>query len=389
MELDIFRHRNRLDRAWAKLKGGELTIGFLGGSITDARAHHNWPEPVIAWFAGRFPNALIRVENAAIGATGSELAVFRAERDIIARGCDLVFVEYAVNDYHADPVRRGNTREGLLRKLLKGNAGDTDTVLTYTYNQDMYDDMMTDRVPSSIADFELLADHYGIGSVWMGLHALREVQLGRMDWEEWLPDGLHPTHRGSYSYAQSVIAYLEKELALTEEQSRSDTELAEKAGTGLANGTAKGTGGGSAEELPPAFHPGHWENSDSLDLATFERTGPWVIRRWPHLEWIDTCLTTSAVGARLAFTFQGRCLTLGMDFGTLCADFRYRLDEGEWITVQLQRPDWCPREGWFLVHTIAEVLAEGEHRCELQVIHGNRPRCEGSHFRLAFVGVIR
>ncbi|HEX2948401.1 MAG TPA: hypothetical protein VHV83_02335, partial [Armatimonadota bacterium] len=60
------------------------------------------------------------------------------------------------------------------------------------------------QMPASIREFEELADHYGIPSVWMGLHAFNDVKAGRMRWEEWLPDGLHPQDRGSYSYAQSV-----------------------------------------------------------------------------------------------------------------------------------------------------------------------------------------
>ena len=52
-----------------------------------------------------------------------------------------------------------------------------------------------------------------IGSVWMGLHALREVRRGLLTWEEWLPDGLHPENRGSLVYAHSVTAFLAEALA--------------------------------------------------------------------------------------------------------------------------------------------------------------------------------
>ncbi|MCL6444234.1 MAG: SGNH/GDSL hydrolase family protein, partial [Alicyclobacillus sp.] len=174
---------------------GRLTVGFIGGSITDARPGHNWPEGVLAWLVERYPNVRIVVENAAIGATGSDLAVFRADRDLVRHNCDLVFVEFAVNDMGLAAERRYRTREGLLRKILK--SGRTDVVVVYTYAQDMYEDMMHNRVPASIAEFEELAAHYGLPSVWMGLYALDEVKRGRMKWEEWLPDGLHPTQRGS------------------------------------------------------------------------------------------------------------------------------------------------------------------------------------------------
>ncbi|MFC5401239.1 SGNH/GDSL hydrolase family protein [Cohnella soli] len=366
--MEIIRHRSRLKNTLRKLvQGGELSVGFLGGSITDARPRHNWPEAVIAWLVERYPGVSIRVENAAIGATGSELAVYRAERDILQRKCDLVFVEYAVNDYYVPRERRAQTREGLLRKLLAD--GTSDVVLTYTYNQDMYEDMANRKTPESISDFEQLAEHYGLGSVWMGLHAWQEVARGMMRWEEWLPDGLHPTSRGSLCYAQSVIGFLEREL-------------------GAGGQTVDAACEAERITLPVPLNPGNWENGWTLDLTRIRREGPWSLRRWPHLEWIDQCLVTSAIGSRLCFSFQGRGFTLGLDFGTLSADFRYRLNGEDWRSVELDRPDWCPEEGWFLAVTVADDLPAGEHLCEIEVVHGNRERCRGSRFQLAFVGII-
>ena len=96
--MEIFQHRGGLHHTLEAIKAGSLTLGFIGGSITDPRPEWNWPEAVIAWFVERFPGVRIYVENAAIGATGSDLAVFRAQRDLIDHDCDLVFVEFAVND---------------------------------------------------------------------------------------------------------------------------------------------------------------------------------------------------------------------------------------------------------------------------------------------------
>ena len=80
MELEVFKYRRVLNRTLEAIKRGKLTIGFIGGSITDSRGRNRWPEPVTSWFMDKFPNVKIIVENAAIGGTGSELAVFRADR---------------------------------------------------------------------------------------------------------------------------------------------------------------------------------------------------------------------------------------------------------------------------------------------------------------------
>jgi hypothetical protein len=364
--MEILKHRKPLINTKNQITTGELILGFIGGSITDARARHNWPEPVIAWFVEQFPDVRIFVENAAIGATGSELAVLRAKRDLIDRGCDLVFIDYAVNDFHESPDKRMRTREGLLRKLMASDR--RDIVLVYTFSQLMYNDMIEEKMPPTIAEFEKLAEHYGIGSVWMGLYALDEVRKGRMRWEEWLPDGLHPTSRGSLSYGHSVIAYLEKELfSFTSEMELSSDDT----------------------KIPEPLHPLNWENATILPFSEVKLDGPWTIRRYPFLEWIDQAIESSAVGARLSFSFEGRGLTLGTDFGLSSCEFRYRLDHGEWLTSERDRPVWLKENSWYHMFFISDDLAQGSHHFELELIHGNRESCTGTNCRLGVIGIIQ
>ncbi|MNH83129.1 hypothetical protein D3C87_398790 [compost metagenome] len=384
----IWNHRRRLELTLQRISEGTLTLGFIGGSITDARPRHNWPEPVIAWFAEVFPQVTLKVENAAIGATGSDLAVFRAQRDLIDRGADLVFVEYAVNDYDEPQEKRGRTREGLIRQLLAGEG--RDVVLTYTYIQDMYEAMMNGEVPDSIAELEQLGEHYGLGSVWMGRYALDEVQKGRMRWQEWLPDGLHPTERGSLSYAHSVIKFLERELVERRAEGRAEPEAEFGSELESQSGLESGSNHGfSGLNRPNPLNPNNWEQVEHLPFENMKRQGPWVIRRWVNLEWIDRVLETAAVGAKLSFNFEGRGLALGFDFGKASSEFRYRLDGGEWKISSRDRPAWVENEGWFRLMVIADDLAEGSHGIEIEVIHGSSESCTGTDFRLAFAGVIK
>jgi lysophospholipase L1-like esterase len=172
----------------------------LGGSISSPSQNNSaWPDALVTWLLEKYPHVRFSVENAAAGSTGSQYALFRAQEDIIERDCDLIFIEYAVNDSIVSPEIRMRTREGLIRKIR--SATKADIVIVYTFMQNMYDDMLNEQMPPSIKEFEQLAEHYGISSVWMGLHALEEVKQGRMTWAQWLPDGLHPQERGSLSYA--------------------------------------------------------------------------------------------------------------------------------------------------------------------------------------------
>lgn len=287
--------------------------------------------------------------------------MFRAKRDLLERNCDLVFVEFAVNDNEEVPEKRFRTREGLIRKLLEG--GKRDLVLTYTFMMEMYEDMINDKIPDSVKDFEILAKHYNISSVWMGLYALEQVKAGQVRWEEWIPDGLHPENRGSLIYGESVIKLLEEEL----KKKSVDTET---------------------YELPIAYNINNWEKAYLLPFSKVNLTGPWIIRRWSTVQWMDQVIDTAAVGAKLDFFFTGRGLALGFDFGKTSSEFRYRIDGGQWKEEVRQRPDWCSDEGWYRISCITDELDSAQHKFELEVIHGNRTECMGTNFRLSMIGII-
>ncbi len=358
--LPVSHHRRPLAATRAALARGRLAVGFLGGSITSPGTGKSWPEPVLRWLGQRFPAVRLSVENAAIGATGSDLAAFRAGPAVVAHGCDLVFVEFATNDFQEPTVRRNRTREGVLRRLL---AAGCDVVLVYTFCPEMQTDMAAGRVPASVAEFEVLANHYGLSSVWMGLHAWNEVHAGQMSWHEWLPDGLHPENRGSLSYAQSVIAFCEAEL--------------------------------SAPGLPPARSPGLpppcdalcWENVSRVPWSAVETTGLWTLRRWTTCLGLEQVLHTTVPGARLQFNFAGRGLVLGFDFGRLAGEVRYRIDGGPWVTTQRDRPAWAGDSGWCRL-VVIDDLAVREHRCELETLAAPITGGCGTVTTLGLIGVV-
>jgi len=364
--MQIQQFRGRLTNTLRALASGRLTVGFVGGSITTGMVPYNWPEPVTAWFNERYPHVRLIVENAGIGATGSQLAVFRAQRDLIGRGCDLVFVEFAVNDSGLETDARMRSREGLLRKLLA--SGTTDVLLTYTFCQPMYDEMIAGVVPASIAEFEQLGEHYGLGSIWMGLAGLRDVQAGRMRWEEWLPDGIHTQFRGSLSYATPVMEHLHRAL-----------------GEDAADGASCERG---RRTLPPPFHARHWQGAYNLDWAAVSLDGPWTLRRSTTFPWADQFLGTAAVGAKLSFEFEGRALCLATDFGTGASEYRYRIDGAPPVQSSRERPDWVGASGWFRLECLSDDLPPGKHRVEIEVVHGNGPRCTGTNFHLGMIGIV-
>ena len=206
--MDTIKIRANLKNFKRGISNGNLSIGFAGGSITTASNSENWPTHLRGWLVSAFPNVHFRINNAAIGATGSLCGLALAQKEFIDSKYDLVFIEYAVNDHSIDREERMRTREGLIRKLM---AADIDVVLVYTYFSEMYDN----ELPQSIADFEQLAKHYKISSVNMAKPVYNMVSDGMMPINMWLPDGTHPQAFGSYLYASEVIRFLKAELAKT------------------------------------------------------------------------------------------------------------------------------------------------------------------------------
>ena len=360
----VARRRAPLSHTRAALARGRLGVGFLGGSITAPQARNCWPESFGAWLSQAHPEIRLTFTNAALGATGSDLAVFRVQAEIIQRGCDLVLVEYAVNDFDQPTPRRQRTREGLLRQLASASC---DVVLVHTFRPEMLAEMDAGRVPASIAEFEVLAGHYGLNSIWMGLASLREVRSGRMTMAGWLPDGLHPGPDGSLSYARSVSAAFAPELS------------AAPAAADAPSPTAR----------PEPLDPGAWEQVELMPLGSAERHGPWTLGAWHACPGMNVALHTLAPAAGLRFGFTGRGLVLGFDFGRDSGEVRYRLDAGPWRETRRAHPDWVGASGWFRPEVIADDLPPGRHQFELATVHRAAAHGGGTATTLGFLGVIK
>lgn len=362
--LKVLRHRRPLERSRSALQRGELTVGFLGGSITAPKTGTRWPEPWANWLAQQFPGVRLLIENAALGATGTDLAVFRAQQTIIARGCEVVFIEFAVNDIDQTTERRMRTREGLLRQLIDRGI---DVVLVYTYCVQMLPDMEAGVVPPTIAEFDLLADHYGIGSVWAGLHAWREVRSGRMSWDDWLPDGLHPEWRGSVAYSQPVEAFCEREWY---------RDPAVVVAT-------------SPTPLPSRLSDACWDRVECLPLERAEWCGLWALHRWSHCLGMPRALHSTAPGGRVRIEFEGRGIVLGFDFGRLSSEVRVRVDEGPWQETRRDRPAWAGDRGWFRPLVVADDLVAGWHVLELQTVVPEGDSVGAAMTTIGLIGVIK
>ena len=116
-------------------RGEELTVGFLGGSITQGSLASSDTTPyaylVYRWWCDTFPRACIHYVNGGIGGTTSHFGVSRAVEDVLMYQPDVVFVDFSVNDEPEEFFQE--TFEGLLRKLLSWGSSPAVVVLNNVY----------------------------------------------------------------------------------------------------------------------------------------------------------------------------------------------------------------------------------------------------------------
>mgnify|MGYP004606725957 FL=1 len=179
-------------------KGLPVTVGFLGGSITQgslaSRQENCYASLVFDWWRQQFPNA--RLINAGIGGTTSQFGVARVEADLLQYKPDMVFVEFSVND-DATPFFM-ETYEGLIRKILLSGAG-----LMLIHNV-RYDNM------ESAEDIHLkIGKHYALPCVSMRSTLYPLVASGEIPNRQITPDDLHPNDQGHRMVASVIIHFLE------------------------------------------------------------------------------------------------------------------------------------------------------------------------------------
>ena len=97
---NLTRLKSFLNRA---AKGERLTVGFIGGSITQGFAATEpdqcYAARTVAWLRKVFPNTEFDYVNAGIGATNSQFGAARVQEDLLRRLPDLVMVEFSVKDH--------------------------------------------------------------------------------------------------------------------------------------------------------------------------------------------------------------------------------------------------------------------------------------------------
>ena len=193
---------SRLAQVIRRAQCGEpITIGFLGGSITEGRGAGSiqdcYVSQVYKWWCDTFPQAEITAVNAGIGGTSSYLGVHRVDTELLVHRPDLVFIEFAVNDTYTEFCM--NSYENLIRKVLMVDSNPA-LVLLFAANSDGN---------SSQAVEAALGQYYELPMISYGNAVIPEVAAGSFMWHEIAADTVHPNNMGHAIFAGLITTFLE------------------------------------------------------------------------------------------------------------------------------------------------------------------------------------
>ncbi len=283
-----FYLRNGLPNFFSKInqQNPNLTIGFLGGSIT--KAEDQYRNQTLAFIQSLNPNAKLKGINAGVSGTGTELGACRVKEQVLKYNPDLVFIEFAVNGGSNQAL------EGIVRQIILNNP-QTDICLIYTIAGEQYLQYAKNEVPSKIQGFEKVADYYQIPSIHMGLYPSVLAAGENLIWKSasevgdkivFSKDGTHPAKAGGDLYAQAIAR---------------------------AFRVFKNSAATSNFEIPAPLYPDNWQDGGMYaptEIGTFSKD--WESIRpleYPHLKgfapWFSTIYKAVAPNAGFTFKFKG------------------------------------------------------------------------------------
>lgn len=176
----------------AKLAAGrQVNVVAIGGSITMHRT--GWALRTANLMRESYPAASVNFINAGVSGTGSNLGVFRLDRDVIAARPDIVFVEFAVNDGGALDESCVRDLESIVVKLLK-----LKNPPAVVFVQSAAENGVTHK------RHNLVAGHYNLLAIDMQSTVGNYIKKHKLKWNDLFSDSVHPNDKGHEVYASKL-----------------------------------------------------------------------------------------------------------------------------------------------------------------------------------------
>jgi lysophospholipase L1-like esterase/cephalosporin-C deacetylase-like acetyl esterase len=353
------KYANLLSNTFYKLnKEKSLTIGYFGGSITEGAGASDaektsWRALTTAWFKKEYPDCEIKSIQASIGGTGSDLGMFRCDRDLLNQKNDLVFVEFTVNDYGKDKERMARSLEGIVRRIWEANKY-TDIVFVYTIMKRIAPVLDRGEKVEMVEVHQEIADYYNIPSIDVGKVLWKNVSNGQGTWEEYLVDGVHPSDAGYAVYSETVRKFLSESIVPCKEP-------------------VPRTIGGPLKEsvLVKSCMADAWD-AQQEGWTKLDET---MAGRFPHM------LVCNIPGTELNFRFKGTAIGLYWLIAPDSGDIEWSVDKKE-AKVISSWDHYALSSSRAFYQILTEELEPGEHCLKIRILKEKQPESKGTWIRI-------
>lgn len=225
----------RIAKVIKKLEAGEeVTVAFLGGSITQGTGADNencYAALTAKWLQEQFPEAKVNYVNAGIGATGSYIGVHRCDAQVLSSDPDLVFIDFSVNDESQNNAINKLTYEGLIRKIWQ-----------HSTNPGIICVAMTQDNGTSVQECHgEVAEKYSVPLISYHDAMLDFLSTNSSDiqWANISDDNIHPNMAGHAVLSAMLTTYLQAVIDSVDSIDTTDPELAAPGDSGSKYENAK------------------------------------------------------------------------------------------------------------------------------------------------------
>jgi sialidase-1 len=347
----------------------QVTVAYLGGSIT---FNPGWRDKVDSFLRTTYPTTRFRSIKAGIPSLGSLPHAFRLQRDLLDSGkIDLLFIEAAVNDRvnGTDSLTQLRALEGIVRHAGKANPN-IDIILMSFADTDKTNDYNKQQTPPEIANHELVATHYNLPSVNLGLEVHDRIQHGEFSWQKDFRD-VHPSPFGQQLYFASIRELLVRCFA--------------------AAGQA-GVVHLKKQSLPAVINEQRFEHGNYYDIAHAKTDSNWSIAPdWTPTDGLHTrpgfvhrpMLVATTADAALTLQFKGTAIGMAIVSGSDAGLVTYSIDGSPYQNIDLFT-QWSKslHLPWYVL--FSGDLKSGMHVLQLKVAPEKNARSAGNACRIVY-----
>lgn len=199
-------------------KGENLTIAYFGSSFmragdTDYPIVNSIEDNIISWFSSNYPHIKTQLHNAEVNGTDSMLGIYRLDDDVLRYNPDLIFIDFAVNDFkNLSSKQVLSDLENIIRRIKKNNEK-TDIVILNTISADMISQIDDDGIePFVTAIYKDISSYYNVGFLDLGSKLYEDYISTGGNLTDYFIKNMQITQKTSEIYYAGIADFMSKTI---------------------------------------------------------------------------------------------------------------------------------------------------------------------------------